>query len=279
MLTRALQWLLQWRWLRERLAFALARQHYPSLNIRVPLSGGLTAPVTSEEAWLSFSEIFLQGEYDSVWAHLPLPDRWLDLGCHAGYFSLHCESRRRSEKRMTAAEALLVDADPRSVLAVERMIFENKLAGKLKFQHGAVGSGDASVPFFQRPFMSSGVAGLDGTPGHALSVPVVAPEQILALLPPPYDLIKVDIEGSEYDFVEFYEAVWNKARHVLIECHETAGSGRTLADGMDWIIRRTGFERLSLGEVAGDPTRRAALLLLRRPEGWMPAKALAQTSA
>src|SRR6186713_1284062 len=89
-----LRTILGWNWLRKRVAFALRQSYYEAFEIRVPLVAGLTAPVVSQEAWLSFSEIFLQGEYAAVWRAVPLPDRWIDLGCHAGYFSLYCEQQR-----------------------------------------------------------------------------------------------------------------------------------------------------------------------------------------
>ena len=265
MLNRLLHLLLRRPALRERLAFGLIQQHYPSLQIRVPLSGGLIAPVVSEDAWLSFSEIFVQGEYDEVWRHLPLPDRWIDLGCHAGYFSLLCEQRRRSAGRTTAPEALLVDADARSEPAVDRMLSANRLGSGMKFLRRAIGAGEGSVSFTERPFMSSGVSDLDGAPGRVHAVPVIAAEEMLERFPPPYDLIKVDVEGSEYDFVERYEAVWSRARHLVVECHESAGIGRSWEEGAAWITRRTGFERLPLDPQTAGVARRAGLLLLRGP--------------
>lgn len=265
MLTRFLQMLLRWPALRERLAFALIQRHYPSLQIRVPLYDGLIAPVVSEDAWLSFSEIFVQGEYDGIWSRISLPDRWIDLGCHAGYFSLQCELRRRAGGRTTKPEALLVDADARSALAAERMISANALQGGMIFRRGAVGPAEGSVTFTERSFMSSSVAEIDRAPGRAITVPVIGPGKILEMFPAPPDLIKIDIEGSEYDFMERYEPVWSRARHLVIECHKTAHPVRSWEEGAAWIVRRTGFERLPLDPVAESGARRAGLLLLRRP--------------
>ena len=102
-LNRLLLTSLKWRRLREHLAFQIRQQHYDLLNVRVPLAAGLVAPVLSDEAWISFSEIFLQEEYEQVFRLLPLPDRWIDLGCHAGFFSLFVEQRRRLEGRSREA--------------------------------------------------------------------------------------------------------------------------------------------------------------------------------
>ena len=237
MFGRFLEKILEWRGLRERLAFALAWKHYDALNIRVPLSGSLIAPVTFQDGWTSFSEVFLQKEYEEVFRLVPVPDRWIDLGCHAGYFSLYAEEMRRREGRSFPPKALLLDADPRSAFAVERMRSMNMLDGAIAFQHG-----------------------------NPVSVPVVTPELMVKLLSPPYDLIKVDIEGSEYDFIERYRSVWQSARYLVLECHQIAGRVPTWEAGARQVIEKTNFERLPLKDhPAAARNLGAGLVVLRNP--------------
>lgn len=254
------------RSLRERLAFELVHRHFRSLDIKIPLSGGLVVPVTSQEAWVSFSEIFLQGEYDELWSCMPVPDCWLDLGCHSGYFSLLCEEKRRREGRTIAPKALLVDADSRSVAAVEHLIIVNKLDQGMHFMHGAVGPAQETVNFVTRSFMSSGVAGLDENGGTLSSISVLKQKSILEQFPPPYDLIKIDIEGSEYGFVDRYEEIWRNARYLVFECHETDSVAPSWEEGARWVEKRTQFERLG-ARVAKlcDPKRSAGLAFFRNP--------------
>jgi FkbM family methyltransferase len=256
---------LKWRRLREHLAFHIRQRHYDLLQVRVPLSAGLAAPVLSDEAWVSFSEIFLQEEYEQVFRLLPLPDRWIDLGCHAGFFSLFVEQRRRLDGREGRPQALLVDADSRSARAIERVIALNRLEGQMTFQHGAVSAGTGAVQFSQRAFMASGIAAVDDHPGEPSSVPIITPGRIVELLSPPYDLVKVDIEGSEHDFIDHYEPVWNRARHLVLECHDSPSTGNSWEDGAGRIVRSTGFERLRLEGRQDEPERPAGLLLLRNP--------------
>jgi hypothetical protein len=51
-------------------------------------------------------------------------------------------------------------------------------------------------------------------------VPVLDAEQICAMFPPPYDLVKLDIEGAEWDFLSGYRSVLDHTRFVLMEYHE-----------------------------------------------------------
>ena len=256
---------LRWRKLREHLAFHIRRRHYDLLHVRVPLSEGLVAPILSDEAWISFSEIFLQDEYAETFRHLPLPDRWVDLGCHAGFFSLLVEQRRRKEGRREKPRALLVDADPRSAPAIGRMIALNGMEGQLAYQHGAVSSGTGAVQFTQRAFMASGVAAIDDHPGEPAAVPIITPSRIVELLPPPYDLVKVDIEGSETDFIDHYKPVWSGARHLVLECHDSPSAGVSWIEVAGRIVAITGFERLRLDGRPDEPGRHAGLLVLRNP--------------
>ena len=49
----------------------------------------------------------------------------------------------------------------------------------------------------------------------------------MRLLPPPYDLVKIDIEGAEADFLRAYPKVLSATRHLLMEWHSwhTGGGG------------------------------------------------------
>lgn len=256
---------LKWRRLRERLAFQIRQHHHDLLQIRVPLSAGLVAPVLSEESWISFSEIFLQAEYEPVFRLLPFPDCWIDLGCHAGFFSLFVEQGRRIEGRTGKPRALLVDADPRSARAIERVVILNGLGDRWIFQHGAISAGTGAVQFKQRAFMASGVAAIDDHPGEPESVPIATATRIIDLIPPPYDLVKVDIEGSEHDFVDHYKPVWSAARYLVLECHDSRSTGQTWEEGADRITDRTGFERIHLEGSPKELKRSAGLLVLRNP--------------
>src|SRR6516165_7517463 len=75
-------------------------------------------------------------------------------------------------------------------------------------------------------------------------VRVIPPAEILAALPPPYDLIKIDIEGAEGDFIEAYRTVHAHAAAILMEWHSPDKEGskeksiRKLLEASDFYLVR-----------------------------------------
>jgi FkbM family methyltransferase len=220
------------RFLRRRLAFQIRHEHFEELGIEVPLSHGCVAPAARAEALCSLSEIFIDGEYDPLLGRFPLPGRWLDLGCHAGYFSLWLEWRRRREGAGTPGQALLIDGDARQRPGVERMILRNSLSGH-RFIHGAIAAGSGVLRFSEAAYMSSSIA-RDGASG--VEVPIVDEERLMAALPPPYDLVKIDIEGGETHFPGHYPRVLAGARRIVLEWH----SWHECGDGAAGLLARFG---------------------------------------
>ena len=56
-------------------------------------------------------------------------------------------------------------------------------------------------------------------------VPSIGAGEIASLFPPPYDLIKIDIEGAEYDFLRNYGELACHASHLLVEWHSNDRDG------------------------------------------------------
>lgn len=228
--------LLEWPAFRRRVTFELRQRYYDELEHVVPLGDGLQCPLLFSDAWHSFSEIFVQGEYRDALASVPLPSRWLDLGCHAGFFSLYVAWRRLTSGATDPGAALLVDGDGRMAAPVAQLIRMNGLASQWQFVHGLIAAGDGRRDFLERPVMASSAAGIGNPEGRRLSVPVVPASEIVRRFEPPYDLVKIDIEGGEFDFVTAYGDVLDAARAVILEWHAWHGGGggeRQLHDALN----------------------------------------------
>ncbi len=243
---RILKKALGWVPLRRRVAFALRTHYFSDLGITLPLTHGLSCPVALESEVFSFSEIFVEDLYHDLLKLGPLPSRWLDLGCHAGYFSLWLEWRRRRAEAKGESAALLVDADARCVPGVGRLLELNHLP-TWQVAHGVIAPGEGSLTFYEREVMSSSAQ--PGGSGHAVTVPIFDEKRIRAILPPPYDLIKVDIEGAELDFLEHYEETCRAARIILLEWHG-ASLGPDATKKLRARLQALGFARVDdLGPV------------------------------
>ncbi len=243
---RLLRPLLAWGPLRRRLALALRLFHFGDLEFDLPLSHGLSCTLGLPEDSYSLSEIFINDSYSVLLSDgaSALPSRWLDLGCHAGYFSLWLEWRRRSlGLPMDSSTAFLVDADARRLPGVTRLLERNGVAPCWRFTHGAISAGEGQRVFYQRSVMASSAEHFASEPGHAVSVPILTPALLLKQFPPPYDLIKIDIEGGEVDFFAHYETFWLQARNILFEWHADS-LGSTGVDGLRSRLRDNGFSRM-----------------------------------
>lgn len=226
--------------IRRRVAFELKQRWFAELNVSIPLTHDFACPIAELDALYSFSEIFASGEYGHLLQHVPLPLRWIDLGCHAGYFTLYLAWQHAVAGENADWHALLVDADPRAERQASKTLVANGIGNRCCFLEGAIVSDSTQNEFALRTGMGSSqrmdLAGIEST----CRVRRVSPEEILEKLAPPYDLIKIDIEGAEYDFLECYAPVLAQASSVLLEWHSF---GETDSDGVraNALLEREGF--------------------------------------
>lgn len=220
------KWLLRVSAFRTRFVFELVQNHYAALQVSVPIGNGMKCPFSTLEHWVSYENVFVEREYDELLDAMPLPTRWIDLGCHAGHFSLLLAQRHAKAGTLDGWTALLVDADARTIPAVELLISCNGWEdGRVKFLRGAIAEGGSEVNFHAGPYMTSSM--YVGTKASEV-VRRVSEEEVEAALPPPCDLIKVDIEGGEYPFLRAYQRLIRGASWLLLEWHswQPGGGGR-----------------------------------------------------
>ena len=181
---------------RSRIITIIKSHYYKELENNIPLEGNLYCPILYESSFCSFNEIFAQGEYKHFINKIDLPEKWLDLGCHLGHFSLQLNSLRRSAGKKLG-KGLLIDADSRIIDSIDKTIEINSLETYFKFKSGVLGS-SKNIFFYEDDFMSS--SNIESIRKHAKKL--ITENEIINLLAPPYDLVKVDIEGGEYEFLK-----------------------------------------------------------------------------
>lgn len=252
---------------RKRVAFALRNHYYGDLQVAAPIGGGLRCPIAHPEYWWSFEEVFFTDEYRPVFERIPLPNRWLDLGCHAGFFSLFVALQRKKAGMTDDFAALLIDGDSRVARSIEAVRAANGFGERLKFLHGAIAAEPGELFFEQAMVMSSAlVKNGEAKPGVE-RVPVIRPEQIVAALPPPYDLVKIDVEGAEHDFLTTYAPVLNATKHLLLEWHSWhfgGGGLETIRSAASAAGFREIAELVPSHAIVGNAKRFCGVLLFER---------------
>ena len=213
---------------RQRVAWQLKTNYSSDIDIRISLDQNLFTPLFDVEIGASFSEIFLRQEYAALHEAIPCVNRWIDLGSYAGFFSLWLEWQRRNEGMVRNSEVLLVDANAAMNNWIQRVIEMNSLESTWLHRCAAVGGGTGQCEYVQRPYMGSSLISIDDAPGDRVTVPIMTESEIFRIFPPPYDLIKVDIEGAEYQLLQNYPALLREASYLCIEWH-TSHTGGGLA--------------------------------------------------
>ena len=225
---------------RKRIAFHFRYEYFSDLELSIPLSHGFSCPIPMLDAFYSFSEIFVTDEYGSFLNEIPLPGRWLDLGSHVGYFTLYLAWRHALTASAGDWRALLIDADPRTEAYTRRTLAQNSLLQKCEYLVGLISQRTGEVEFALREGMGSSSDTSMGGIRSVQRVQVIRPEKILDALPPPYDLIKIDVEGAEIDFIEAYKEVHAHAAAILVEWHSPDKEGSRAKDLRE-LLERSDF--------------------------------------
>jgi FkbM family methyltransferase len=225
---------------RKRAAYHFRYDYFTDIDVIIPLSHGFWCPIARLDAAYSFSEIFVTGEYGSFLDEVPLPRRWLDLGCHAGYFTLYLAWQHAKAGSANQWRALLIDADPRAEALTQKTLAQNSLVRQCQFRAGLISNRTGESDFALREGMvSSADASVGGIQGMQ-RVRAIPPSEILAALHPPYDLIKIDVEGSEADFLETYGDVYCNAAAILMEWHSPDREG-SREESLRKMLESSGF--------------------------------------
>jgi FkbM family methyltransferase len=251
--------------LRRRLAFQVKYRCVQELDLSIALGHEVSLPWFDQEVGSSFAEIFLEQEYAGLFRFMEPPARWVDLGAFAGFFSAWILwNRNRMNMREPGPDALLIDADERSAPLIDALLRLNNLSEKFVFRHGAIADGTGTCRFIRRSYMSSSLASIGAPPGSALEVPILTAEQIIAGFPPPYDLVKVDIEGGEYELLRNHGEFLAQCEYLVMEWHSWHSGGGGLAQLQD-LAAAARFHQLAELRPARDvPHGQAGILLFRR---------------
>ena len=176
-------------------------------------------------------EIFGDDAYDleSLLAGMDEGAVVLDIGGQIGSFALAVACARPK------ARVHVYEASPTSAHYVRRNVDGNGLAERVTV-HAAALAGRTGEFTFVDSGHASGHNGLNapGQPGHEVTVPAVSFDDAVAAAGGPVQVVKMDIEGAEYDTILRSDpASWGDVRSVVMEYHPFPGRG--LSDLIDYF--------------------------------------------
>jgi len=195
----------------------LARGSGPA---KLRFRNGLTASFRPETAdWEMVKEVMLDGAYAHAFDYLEAQQSSLpilDLGANLGFFSL------RAAQCSPASAIYAYEPAPKNVAQMKLNLSLNPgLARRIQVFAEAVGGSTRQADFFfdeEAPQASRLAPGAGGS--GRLPVTVRAFADILNNITPAWALVKIDVEGAEYEIFEQTPAeAWQGVRALALEIH------------------------------------------------------------
>jgi FkbM family methyltransferase len=201
----------------------LKHKYFHEFEHSIPLESGYWAHLLEKDSYDSFSEIFIKQEYLEFIPDEPI-SRILDIGAHYGYFSLWLQSRHPEIE----LSSLMIEPSPNCARSLRNLVNQEKMKDRFSYLQRAIGQRDfESSSFYDRSHMASSRYALSLSE-KALQVPNLSEADLLGKTEPPFDLIKCDIEGSEWDFLNNYQSLITKSKYLLLEWHSWHSGGGSL---------------------------------------------------
>jgi FkbM family methyltransferase len=210
-----ISFLLRFPKIRAKFIHYIVHNHFDELDISIPLQNNYWAKLFRNDSYDSFSEIFIQNEYKGFIPDIEI-NSVIDLGAHHGFFSVWLQSTFPTRK----IKSLLVEPSARC-FPVLSALTKRKEYDNFTFFNKCIGNPqDEENLFFDRPHMAASKYKTENNE-VATKVSVLMPEDILNWHQPPYDLLKCDIEGAEWDLLNYYNLILENTKFAIIEWHES----------------------------------------------------------
>ena len=213
-----ISFLLRFPKLRAKFIHYIKHNHFDELDISIPTQNEYWAKLFRDDSYDSFSEIFIQNEYEDFIPDIEI-NSVIDLGAHHGFFSVWLQSTLPKRK----IKSLLVEPSARCFPVLSELT-KRKEYDNFTFFNKCIGNPqDGENLFFDRPHMAASKYKTEDNE-VATKVSVLMPEDILNWHQPPYDLLKCDIEGAEWEVFEHYSEILKSTKFILVEWHQGKGS-------------------------------------------------------
>jgi FkbM family methyltransferase len=178
------------------------------------------ASLVGEQVMTGLREIWVRDIYLGDFLSITPDAVVVDLGANMGIFS--ALALGQSSK----VRVLAVEADPQHCLRFERLMTANGWNARAQLVNAFVGG----CTSFQSELLAS---------GRCAAVPTIDAAELLRRIgSKSVDLLKCDIEGSEFDLFAAAEPLIAATRQIALEIHPECGD----ADGLIDRLKRMGFE-------------------------------------
>jgi FkbM family methyltransferase len=176
-----------------------------------------------------------------------------DVGAHIGVLTLGTARLVGETGRVVA-----FDADAENVDCLRASCTLNHFEGRIRVVHSAVWSYASPAVSFRRGGIRTSHGGVTANgyepvraSGATVTVPATTLDAFIAAEGPPPELVKIDVEGGEYEVLRGGETLFTRVRpRILVEVHHAAALEqisnwiRKYRYSAQWRIPAQGFPRM-----------------------------------
>jgi len=188
----------------------------------------------------SLQDVFCHPFYWQLYTWLEKPPRLVvDLGAHCGHFSMLADVCVQVRFGKVQPEYLLVEPNPNLIPVIQRNLSKSGLCIRHRLQPGLVGArnGNATLWVSSSNYLSASLQ--PGPSTKAVAASYIDLDQLVG--DRPIDLLKVDIEGAEFELIANYPELLGRVQKLMIEIHSApdASKNNLLAS-----LARAGLQRV-----------------------------------
>jgi FkbM family methyltransferase len=191
----------------------------------------------------TLAEVFYHRYYEpppELAGELAAPARILDLGANIGLFGAFAAAR------WPRARIVAYEPDPANALLLERAIAANRLASRWRAHRAAVGASDREVRFAAGLNVDSHV--LAAGPPQAHGAPATIAARLHDVLDElaDADLVKMDIEGGEWEILGDPRFAAHPPRCLVLEYHPRGCPSARPRDAVLGLLAEAGLRTHSI---------------------------------
>jgi FkbM family methyltransferase len=195
------------------------------ITCELHLLGRHSLALNSKYQLNSLQDVFCHPFYWQLFSWLPyIPSLIVDLGAHCGHFSMLADVCLRTRFGDVETEYVLVEANPRLIPVIDANLSRSGLCRRRSVHQGLIGarSGSDKLWISSKNYLSASISPVPA--GKSITVNYLDLGKLLGVRP--IDLLKIDIEGAEYDFVANYPELLSRVQYLMIEVHSAQETHR-----------------------------------------------------
>lgn len=212
---------------------------YSTLNLTWKTKQEIIIKIKSPVDWTLYNDIFVDHEYDkAIYSALKKQTNILDLGANVGFFILRVIALASKKQQATV---VAIEPDNKNIEELKRRLGEQNLAFNNRFNiriiKGVVGkkSGYEKMYMSHNYHMNTAIKDFAYAGSRQEIVKYIDLNNLLKSKK--WDLIKVDIEGSEEELVKNYGLLFKKTKNVIMEIHRDVVCEKSIL----YMMKQYGF--------------------------------------